>query len=138
MLAPGALVVRYGAFALAAIVVNVVTQDLVTGVYAGPYALWAGILAGTGTGLVTKYFLDRRWIFGERRAGLAEHSRKFTLYTLMGGATTLIFWGTEWSFDRLSGGDELWRYTGAVLGLVVGYALKYRLDKRFVFAGGPS
>jgi len=97
-----------------------------------------GPLAGTGTGLVTKYLLDRHWIFFEGRGNLSDHSRKFTLYTLMGGATTLIFWVTEWTFDHLSGGDELWRYTGAVVGLAIGYTVKYRLDKRFVFGGRPA
>lgn len=138
MLTPVTLALRYTAFAIAATAVNIATQDVATAVYQGPYALWAGILAGTGTGLVTKYLLDRRWIFGEGRADLAEHSVKFTLYTLMGVATTLVFWVTEWTFDRLSGGDELWRYTGAVLGLAVGYSVKYRLDKRFVFTGRPA
>lgn len=137
---PGALTLalRYTAFAVAATGVNIATQDVATAVYQGPYALWAGIFAGTGTGLVTKYLLDRRWIFGEGRADLAEHSVRFTLYTLMGVATTCIFWVTEWAFDRVSGGDELWRYTGAVVGLAIGYTVKYRLDRRFVFAGRPA
>lgn len=138
MLSPLALALRYTAFAVAATGVNVATQDVATALYAGPFALWLGIFAGTGTGLVTKYLLDRRWIFGEGRADLAEHSVKFTLYTLMGVATTCIFWVTEWAFDHVSGGDERWRYTGAVLGLAIGYAIKYRLDKRFVFTGRPA
>lgn len=132
---PFALALRYAAFAAIATGVNVATQDVTTAFYQGPHALWAGIFAGTGTGLVTKYLLDRRWIFGEGRADLGEHSRKFSLYTLMGVATTFIFWVTEWTFDRLSGGDEAWRYTGAVVGLAIGYTVKYRLDKRFVFTG---
>lgn len=129
------LALRYTAFAVVATAVNIVTQDLTTAIYTGSHTLWIGIFAGTGTGLVTKYILDRRWIFFEARGSLADHSRSFTLYTIMGAATTFIFWLTEWVFDHVSGGDEFWRYTGAVLGLAVGYTVKYRLDRRFVFLG---
>jgi putative flippase GtrA len=46
--------------------------------------------------------------------------------------TTLIFWGTETLF-WLTWGTDLMRETGAVIGLAVGYVIKYNLDKRFVF-----
>ena len=136
MLDPFTLALRYTLFAAIATAVNIATQDIATALYTGAYALWLGIFAGTGTGLVTKYLLDRRWIFLQARGSLAEHSRKFSLYTLMGVFTTVIFWGTEWLFDRLSGGNELWRYLGAVVGLAIGYLTKYRLDRRFVFGDG--
>lgn len=138
MLTPFALALRYTAFAVVATAVNIATQDVATALYTGTGALWLGIFAGTATGLVTKYLLDRRWIFMEAPDSLAGHSRKFSLYTLMGVATTVIFWGTEWLFDRLSGGDEFWRYLGAVVGLAIGYTTKYHLDRRFVFGGRPA
>lgn len=138
MLSPLALAVRYTLFAVIATIVNIATQDIATAIYTGAGALWLGIFAGTGTGLVTKYLLDRRWIFMEAPDSITGHSRKFSLYTLMGVVTTVIFWGTEWLFDHLSGGDEFWRYTGAVIGLAIGYTTKYRLDRRFVFRGGPA
>lgn len=133
MLTRTTLALRYTTFAIAATGVNIATQYITTGLYTSSLALWPGIFAGTLTGLVTKYLLDRHWIFFNGRGNFADHSRKFTLYTIMGGITTLIFWVTEWAFDYVSGGDELWRYTGAVVGLSIGYTVKYRLDKRFVF-----
>lgn len=137
-----ALTLRYALFALVATAVNIGTQAgtvrlLAAGVH-DARALWLSILLGTATGLVTKYVLDKRWIFMDRSRSLAAHSRRFTLYSLMGVVTTLIFWATEWTFDALSGGHEGWRYAGAVLGLAVGYTAKYRLDRRFVFAGAPA
>ena len=129
---------RYALFAGIATAVNIGTQDGTERLYDGPHALWLAILLGTGTGLVTKYLLDKRWIFMDRSRSLSAHSRKFTLYTLMGVVTTLIFWATEWTFDALSGGDLRWRYAGAVLGLAVGYTAKYHLDRRFVFAGASA
>ena len=138
MLSPFELALRYTVFAVIATAVNILTQDVATGIYTGPYAIWLGIFAGTGTGLITKYLLDRRWIFMEAPGSLADHSRKFSLYTLMGVVTTVIFWGTEVLFDQLSGGNEFWRYVGAVVGLAIGYTAKYQLDRKFVFGARPA
>ena len=79
-----------------------------------------------------KYLLDKRWIFFDDDAGLKSHGKKFTLYTVMGILTTAVFWGSEtafWLIWRTDGMREL----GAILGLAVGYVVKYQLDRRFVF-----
>ena len=131
----GTLLLRYAAFALVAVLVNLATQRAVLALRwpePGP-GLAAAIAAGTLTGLVVKYALDKRWIFGDRTTGLAAHGRKFTLYTVMGLATTALFWGSETAF-WLIWRTETMREAGAVLGLTVGYATKYQLDRRFVFA----
>lgn len=126
-----ALAARYTAFALVATAVNLLTQRGLFAVYDGPFAVYGALALGTMTGLVTKYALDKRWIFADRSSGVATHARKFSLYTLMGVVTTVIFWGSELAFDAIGGGD--WRYVGGALGLAVGYVVKYRLDRRFVF-----
>nr|WP_247887257.1 GtrA family protein [Azospirillum sp. SYSU D00513] len=122
---------RYTAFAVVATAVNLLTQWCLFALYAGPGAVYAALALGTLTGLVAKYVLDKRWIFDDRSTGAAAHARKFSLYTLMGVFTTVIFWGTELAFDALGGGS--WRYVGGALGLAIGYVVKYRLDRRFVF-----
>ena len=129
------LILRYGAFALVAVLVNLVTQRAVLALrWPEPgLGLAAAIAAGTLTGLVVKYALDKRWIFFDRETGLAMHGRKFTLYTVMGVVTTAVFWGSETAF-WLIWRTEAMREAGAVLGLAVGYATKYQLDRRFVFA----
>ncbi|WP_245779249.1 GtrA family protein [Albimonas pacifica] len=98
----------------------------------GPLALTLAIGFGTAVGLVVKYLLDKRWIFFDRSTGARAHARRFALYTLMGVATTAIFWGSEaaaWWVWRSNAARE----TGAVLGLMVGYVAKYQFDRRFVF-----
>ncbi|WP_204318677.1 GtrA family protein [Pseudooceanicola aestuarii] len=130
------LVVLYSLFAVLATLANLAVQRAVlalAGDAAVGFAL--AVICGTGAGLVLKYILDKRWIFDDRSAGLAAHGRKFGLYTLMGVATTAIFWGAETAF-WLIWGTDLMRELGAVLGLAVGYVVKYRLDRRFVFAQG--
>lgn len=125
------LSVRYAAFAVVATAVNLLTQRGVFAVYADGGAVYGALALGTLTGLVTKYALDKRWIFADRSTGVANHARKFSLYSMMGVVTTVIFWGMELAFDTLLGGG--WRYIGGALGLVIGYVVKYRLDRRFVF-----
>lgn len=126
------LTLRYALFAAIATLTNLGGQWAALHLYGGPLALPAAMVVGTGIGLLTKYVLDKRWIFDDRSRGVAVHARKFTLYTLMGVFTTAIFWGTELAFDALSPDGHL-RFVGAVLGLAIGYVVKYRLDAKFVF-----
>ena len=90
------------------------------------------VVVGTAAGLVVKYILDKRWIFADRTTGVREHGRKFSLYTAMGLITTAIFWASETAFWLIWNTHEA-REIGAVLGLAVGYVVKYQLDRRFVF-----
>ncbi|MCI2398939.1 GtrA family protein [Aliiroseovarius sp. N1Y82] len=126
------LILRYGAFAVVATLANLAAQRVVLALLDHAWALAAAIFVGTGVGLVIKYLLDKRWIFFDQSTGAATHGRKFGLYTLMGVVTTMIFWGAEtlgwWLWQT-----DFAREVGAVLGLAVGYVVKYNLDKRFVF-----
>jgi len=126
------LFLRYTAFAILATIANLAIQRLVLqfGDTGGYFA--AAVGAGTIVGLVIKYVLDKRWIFYDLETGVKNHSRKFSLYIAMGLITTAIFWGTETAFWLIRQTD-LMRELGAVVGLSVGYVIKYNLDRRFVF-----
>lgn len=128
----GELILRYSGFAVLATLANLGTQRVVLalGETAAMFAL--AVVAGTGVGLVVKYLLDKRWIFDDRSTGLAAHCRRFSLYTVMGLITTAMFWATETAF-WLAWQTHLAREIGAVLGLAVGYVVKYHLDRRYVF-----
>lgn len=130
------LAVRYAIFAGIATLVNIVSQDITIRIYTGIFALYLSIAVGTLTGLITKYVLDKKYIFAYKATSLVDDGATFILYSVMGVATTLIFWGAELGFEFLFGTKWL-RYTGAVLGLVIGYMVKYQLDKRFVFVKSP-
>ncbi|SNS66860.1 GtrA family protein [Antarctobacter heliothermus] len=127
-----ALILRYAGFAVLATLANLGVQRLVLlgGDSGTVFAL--AVAAGTLAGLVVKYALDKRWIFFDDATGLRAHGRKFTLYTVMGIVTTAIFWGTETAFWLIWHTDAM-REMGAVIGLMVGYVIKYNLDRRFVF-----
>ena len=128
----GPLVIRYALFAAFSTAVNLGTQYIALLLYGGLAALPLAMAAGTLTGLVAKYLLDKRWIFFDPSHGTSAHAKRFSLYTFTGLFTTAIFWGTELLFAALS--SQQWvQFLGALLGLTVGYVVKYRLDRRFVF-----
>jgi len=126
------LVLRYALFAALSMGVNLGTQSLVFFVISKTWNLWPGILAGTATGLVTKYVLDKRYIFFYKPKSKGDDGLRFVGYSLMGVVTTALFWSSEWAFDRFVPVTHA-RLIGGALGLVVGYYVKYRLDRRFVF-----
>ena len=132
------LVLRYTGFAVLAVLANLGMQRLVLVFGEGAGHFLAAMAAGTAVGLVVKYLLDKRWIFDDRSTGLRANGRRFSLYALTGLATTALFWATEtafWLYWQSHDAREL----GALLGLGLGYALKYRLDRRFVFVQpGPA
>ena len=126
------LVFRYVVFAILATLVNLIIQRFVLWFGDGSAMLTLALAAGTTTGLLVKYFLDKHWIFEDLSVGAIELTKKFSLYTVMGIFTTLLFWGTEILF-WLTWRTDMMREIGAIVGLSIGYFVKYHLDKRYVF-----
>jgi putative flippase GtrA len=124
---------KYGVFATIATLINLSTQELAIRLYSGPFDIYVALLLGTVTGLVSKYTLDKRYIFAYATKSHRHNLNKFLAYTFTGGFTTAVFWGLELGFEYWFGG-KIARYTGAVIGLSIGYVVKYRLDKHLVFA----
>lgn len=122
----------YVLFAFLASCFNLVSQWPFFFLFQGEWVPYAALFTGTIIGLFIKYHCDKRWIFCFQTSSSRDDLSRFALYTLMGGLTTVIFWGTELTFYYLfdfSGAQ----YVGGALGLLTGYTLKYRLDKKFVF-----
>jgi putative flippase GtrA len=126
------LVVAYAWFALLAIATNFSTQFVFDHIYNGPFKIWVSLIAGTGAGLVLKYVLDKKYIFRYQTKSATHDLKLVIFYGLFGLATTIVFWAGELGFDAVFHNVAL-RYLGGGLGLVVGYYLKYQLDKRYVF-----
>lgn len=122
----------YALFALISTVVNIAFQYISFLVYDGEFSLYAAMIAGTAAGLILKYILDKKYIFFHTPKSKRDESKKFFLYSLMGVFTTFIFWGFEIGFDYMFESQNA-KYIGAVIGLGIGYIVKYFLDKKFVF-----
>lgn len=126
-------VVLYIFFAAFSTAMNICAQIITIWNYAGPYAIEVSILIGTAAGLPVRYFLEKRFIFSFKSINLKHDGQLFILYSFMGIITTIIFWGTEYAFHIIYQ-TEAMRYFGGVVGLVVGFFIKYQLDKKYVFA----
>lgn len=126
------LATRYLLFAVIATAINICTQWAFLRAYTGHFDIALSIGAGTATGLVTKFLLDRRWIFRFRGQTWRHEQTAATRYALTGVSTTAIFWGTEWLFHLLFA-NETMRYVGASIGLAIGYTIKYQMDKQYTF-----
>jgi len=124
--------IKYIIFAVVSTLFNLLFQYLSFGVYEGLGSLYVAMFVGTLVGLVVKYVLDKKFIFYHEVKDKKEDAKKFALYSLMGVFTTIIFWGTEIAFDYFWK-DPNAKYFGAVIGLSIGYVIKYFLDKKFVF-----
>lgn len=126
------LSVRYTVFAAISTVVNIAFQWLSFYIYTGFLDLYVALAFGTLSGLVVKYVLDKKFIFFHTSESKKEEGKTFFLYSFMGVFTTFIFWGIEILFDYLFTNEDA-KYIGGILGLAIGYIVKYQLDKKFVF-----
>ncbi|ASJ74496.1 GtrA family protein [Granulosicoccus antarcticus] len=123
---------KYAVFAAISTLFNLLLQYIIFLIYNGFGSLYIAMLSGTLAGLVIKYILDKKFIFYHTPKDNKDDARKFALYSLLGAFTTIIFWGSEIIFDTIYQ-DPNAKYLGAVVGLSIGYVMKYFLDKKYVF-----
>ncbi|MFM7026312.1 MAG: GtrA family protein [Limnohabitans sp.] len=131
------IAVLYGLIALLATAVNIGVQAAVVHLYQGGGYLQLSVLAGTAVGLPIKYMLEKKFIFLFTADSIAHDTRLFVIYSFLGIFTTALFWGIEYLFHVVFGTDAM-RYTGAAIGLTLGYVIKYHMDKHWVFRPGAS
>ena len=122
----------YISFAILSTIVNLISQEICFQLYHGFFDIYVAMFFGTLNGLILKYVLDKKYIFQYQTKNIKEDGSKFFLYSLMGVFTTIIFWAFELSFDFLFD-HQYAKYAGALIGLSIGYLIKYLLDKKFVF-----
>lgn len=125
-------ILKYSLCALIATAVNIGIQFVSMSVYLGSDSLYVAMLLGTIGGLGMKYNLDKIFVFNYQTKNFSEDGKKFIIYSLLGIVTTIIFWAVEITFDALSD-SPVAKYIGALLGLSIGYVIKYFLDRRYVF-----
>lgn len=126
------IVFLYSLFAAIALVSNLLSQALFVRYYQGFFAIEISVVIGTAVGLPIKYVLDKKYIFVFKADNVLHDSKLFIFYAAMALLTTSIFWGTEALFQYLFQ-NETMRLLGGGFGLVIGYLIKYQLDKKYVF-----
>ena len=131
------IAVLYTLFAVLSTAINIGSQMLSICIYKGQLSVEISILVGTAMGLPLRYFLEKRYIFNFTSKNLVHDGKLFVFYSVMGVITTLIFWGTEYAFHLIYDTDFM-RYLGGIIGLSIGFYVKYRLDKKYVFVNGTN
>jgi len=131
------IAILYTLFALISTAINIGSQMLSIWIYKGPLSVEISILVGTTMGLPLRYFLEKRYIFNFISKNLVHDGKLFVLYSTMGVITTLIFWGTEYAFHLIYDTDFM-RYLGGIIGLSIGFYVKYQLDKKYVFVNSSN
>ena len=126
------IAVLYTLFAVLSTAINIGSQMLSIWIYKGPLSVEISIVVATAMGLPLRYFLEKRYIFNFTSKNLVHDGKLFVFYSAMGVITTLIFWGTEYAFHLIYDTD-LMRYLGGIIGLSIGFYVKYQLDKKYVF-----
>ena len=131
------IAVLYTLFAMLSTAINIGSQMLSIWIYKGPLHVEISILVGTAMGLPLRYFLEKRYIFNFTSKNLVHDGKLFVFYSAMGVITTLIFWGTEYAFHVIYDTDFM-RYLGGIIGLSIGFYVKYKLDKKYVFVNSTN
>ncbi len=122
---------KYFLFAIISTLVNLISQFFTFSLLDYEYEIYIAIANGTIAGLLVKYLLDKYYIFN---LNVREYSSKntFVPYIFTSILTTIIFWFTElWFIKYIQ--ISYTEYIGAMVGLSIGYTLKYFLDRSFVF-----
>ena len=131
------IAIFYTLFAVVSTAINIGSQMVSIWIYKGPFSVEISILVGTVMGLPLRYFLEKRYIFNFTSKNLVHDGKLFIFYSAMGVITTLIFWGTEYAFHLIYDTDFM-RYLGGIIGLSIGFYVKYQLDKKYVFVNGTN
>ena len=77
-------------------------------------------------------YLEKRHIFEFKSDILTHDGQLFIFYAVMGMLTTSFFWGIEYISHWLFATGAMC-YLGGAIGLMLGYIVKYRLDRHSVF-----
>jgi putative flippase GtrA len=123
---------KYIIFSIFSTLINLFFQYISFVIYKGFLDIYFAMFFGTLAGLIFKYIVDKKFIFYHKVKNKKDDGKKFILYTLTGVFTTFIFFGFEISFYHIFE-DKNAKYIGAIIGLSIGYIIKYFLDKKFVF-----
>jgi putative flippase GtrA len=97
------------------------------------YGLLLQMSIATIIAFIFKYLVDKIFIFKDKTKYISKtHFKKVFLYGSFAVITTLIFWFFELSFKYFFNFNNS-HIVGAILGLAIGYTIKFLLDRKYVF-----
>ena len=87
------IAIKYAIFAVISTLFNLIFQKLsfLLYDYNNDFSLYIAMFFGTLAGLLSKYILDKKFIFYHTPMNKRDDAKKFLLYSFMGVFTTFIF-----------------------------------------------
>ena len=116
---------------------NILRLEFYTKIFIKNSNISYGLLIQMGTATIVafifKYLVDKLIIFKDKTSYFStKHINQVFFYGIFAVFTTLIFWGTELFFKFMFNFQNS-QYIGAIIGLSIGYTIKFLLDRKFVF-----
>jgi putative flippase GtrA len=133
----GSLMLRYAGFALLSTAINCLVQFFILHTLAGSLAIYIALAFGTGAGFVSKFLLDRNYVFYHVSSGYKQEVWVSICYLGTSVIMTLAYLSFQ-TFVYFEYGDGAFYYISACLVLCLGYSAKFLIDGRFVFTSGPQ
>jgi putative flippase GtrA len=96
------------------------------------FGFFIKMFIATIVAFIFKFLVDKIFIFEDKSKEIKENIRQIFFYGFFAVFTTIIFWGTELVF-KIFFVFSFSEYIGAVLGLAIGYTIKFLLDRKYVF-----
>lgn len=126
-------IVLYFIFAIISIILNISIQELFF-IFIGreSQVLAIAMVIATIVSFVFKYFMDKFYVFNSKSETKKEEVKKVFLYGFFSVFTTLIYMVVEFAF-HISFSFQHKEELGAMLGLTIGYIVKYIIDKKITF-----
>lgn len=126
------LATRYAAFALFSTAVNWAMQLAILRTIPGRFSIYAALFVGTGAGFVVKYLLDKNYIFQHASANRTQEAWVLALYLGTSIVMTAFYLVSQAVIFFVYGEGVVYYASGTAV-LLLGYAIKFALDGRFVF-----
>ncbi|TFF87419.1 MAG: GtrA family protein [Promethearchaeota archaeon] len=122
--------ILYGFFAIFTTIIFWGVQYALTMLMGSEYYILAGAI-GLAIGYTIKFILDKLYVFEKKFGSSSQQTIFYVLYILFGFVSSVLNLGTQWilGFFLLGGYNIL----GVLAGTVVGFLVKYILDKFIIF-----
>ncbi|MHA1230736.1 MAG: GtrA family protein [Candidatus Helarchaeota archaeon] len=123
-------IILYGFFAIFTTLIFWGVQYLLTIIIGEEYYIGAGAI-GLAIGYTVKFILDKLYVFKKKFGSSSQQTAFYILYVIFGFISSVINLGTQWFLGYYFLGG--YNFIGVLAGTVVGFFVKYILDKFIVF-----
>ncbi|MHA1271560.1 MAG: GtrA family protein [Candidatus Helarchaeota archaeon] len=122
--------ILYGFFAIFTTIIFWGVQYILTIILGESYYIIAGAV-GLAIGYTVKFVLDKIYVFKKKFGSSSQQTMFYVLYIIFGFISSVINLGTQWFLGYYYlGGYHIF---GVLAGTVVGFVVKYILDKFIIF-----